>query len=209
MKCFDKVTVNVKALHVDEPTTVSGGYTKQDIVVADSVASARLTLWQADIGKISEGSCYRLNNLVVCTYQQRNYLSMPKEGATIVEIDNIGEVVEDSTGGSYETVEDAEVIGVQHLEAYPTCIACKHKVELKTETLGICIICNMHQRTEKCQKKSAKLVLSSGTDYYNLTAFGTNVIDIAEKDVAPDSLLSASPFTLTYDGSVITSVPRS
>ena len=52
---------------------------------------------------------------------------MPKHGATIMEIDDIGAVKDDVSDGS-TTVYDAEVVGVPLLESYPACFGCKSKV---------------------------------------------------------------------------------
>jgi hypothetical protein len=66
----------------------------------------------------------------------------------------------------------------------------------------------MQQCIDRCHKHLyAKVVISSGTDYLTLNAFGSNVVDIAqEDDVTLESLLCAAPYTLSHDLQVITSV---
>ena len=68
---FEKVTVTIKAIHLEEPVKVAGGLQKQDVTIADSHGAAKLTLWEADIGKISENKSYQLSNVIVHTYQQQ------------------------------------------------------------------------------------------------------------------------------------------
>lgn len=120
---FDTVSVDVKVLYVGEPVMVSGGIKKQDVTVADFTTAAKICLWQSDVGKMIEGKSYRLSNVVVRCYQSSKYLSVPKEGATIVEVANLGDVAEDDLAQNFVTVRGAEVIGVLKLEAYPACIA--------------------------------------------------------------------------------------
>jgi hypothetical protein len=42
---------------------------------------------------MTEGKSYKLSNVVVWSYQNAKYLSMPKENVSLVEIGNIGEVL--------------------------------------------------------------------------------------------------------------------
>jgi len=52
-------------------------------------------------------------------------------------------------------------------------------------------------------------MISAGSSYLTLIAFGSNVCDIAQReDVTAESLLSASPFQMTYENNVITSIHR-
>ena len=51
---FQRVTVEVKAVQVEEPTEVSGGKKKQDVLVGDSTATARFTVWEGEIGTMVE-----------------------------------------------------------------------------------------------------------------------------------------------------------
>jgi ssDNA-binding replication factor A large subunit len=82
---------------------VSGGLSKQDVTIADATAAARLTLWESDVHSVREGRSYELSNLVVRSYLGDKYLSMPKEGAQIKEIDDIGDVHEDDEAEQYIT----------------------------------------------------------------------------------------------------------
>ena len=157
------------------------------------------------------GNSYRLTNIIVRSYQQVKYLSMPKEGATIVQIEDIGKVADADTAENYITITTAEVVGVQRLDMYSACLACKAKVSPTSEILGSCSKCDMVQRIDRCKKQlSAKLIIADGAEYITLNAFGSNVMDIAQQEVVTiEGLLAASPFSVTYDNNVITSIGRS
>ncbi len=207
---YDKVSIRAKVVRVDQPVKVSGNLTKQDLALADATGSIKLTLWQDKIGSIEQGTSYHFTNMVVRTYLHTKYLSMPKEGASIDKIEDIGSVADDDLPETDTTIRSAEVIGVASLDNYNACLSCKGKVDGLDDTLGSCTKCSMTQRLNKCKKQlRAKLYISSGEDYFTLQAFGSNVSDIAGKqDVTTHALLHAQPFTLTHDSNVITSVTR-
>ena len=149
---FDRVSLAAKVLNVAEPSKVSGDLTKQDITIADRTAAARMTLWEADIEHMKEGKSYKLTNFVVRTYQGSKYLSMPKEGANLDEIADIGEIAADDIPENVVTAHDVEVIGVQTLDSYPSCVACNSKVEptLTDDQIACCTKCNVVQCIDKC-----------------------------------------------------------
>ena len=210
-KCnFDKVTFSAKAIRVDDPIHIAAGKTKQDVIVADASSTARVTLWESDIGKLTQDESYKFTNLVVRTYNREKYLSLPREGASIQKIEDIGDVDENETEDTATTVYGAQVLSAS-LDKYCVCLSCKKKVMPTTEHLGRCTSCSALQRLDKCTTQmSAKLVLSSGTDYLTLLCFGSNLSDIVqEKAITEANLIEAPPFTLTYDINVITRVRRS
>ncbi len=158
------------------------------------------------------GNSYRLEDAVVCSYQGNKYISVPKNGATITKIEDIGDVDEEDLADNTFTVKDAEVIGVQSLGTYWACVACKSKVTPSTTGISSCSKCGLAQRTDHCKEElSAKLYTSTGNgaEYLTLNIFGNNVRDIAQKnDITVESLLCAKPFTLVHDQNVITNIER-
>ena len=62
---------------------------KQDVIVVDGSGSGKCVVWEENIGSLKEGECYLLKNVVVREYGSK-YLSMPKEGCSIVPIEDIG-----------------------------------------------------------------------------------------------------------------------
>jgi hypothetical protein len=67
---------------------------KQDIVVADATATARLTVWE-EVGSLEEMQSYKLSGIMVREYSGKNFLSTSKENSTITKIDDIGPVVDE------------------------------------------------------------------------------------------------------------------
>ena len=89
---FLKVSTEVKVLvQKREPIYVSTGKMKQDVIVADHTSTMKVNLWE-DYVDFMEDKSYSLTDFVVREYNCRQYLSMPKEGATIAPIEDIGQV---------------------------------------------------------------------------------------------------------------------
>jgi len=181
-----------------DPVKVSGKLQKQDITIADWTCS-KVDAVEADVRQMAEGKSYRLSSVVARSCQGSNYLSMPKEGASLAELPDIGDVAEVDVGELCTTIVDAEVAGIISLGLYSACIACRSKVTATTNKLGQCMKCNMLQ---KCKKQlSANLLIwhCSASQFLTLQAFGTNVSDIAQsKDVTAELLLEAPPFIYPY-----------
>ena len=135
---YDRVTVMAKVAKRKQPVSVSGGLTKQDIVLADATGIATLTLWETDVDSVTDDLSYKFSNIVVREYQGRKYLSLPKQDASMENIPDIGEVCEDDLDFEEDTltVHGAEVIGVLNLQTFPACIVCKCKVETTAANLG-------------------------------------------------------------------------
>ena len=66
---YQRVSVEVKALHVEDVMEVSGGKRKQDIISGDSSGCTRLTVWEGEIGKVEEDESYRLSGMMVQEYR--------------------------------------------------------------------------------------------------------------------------------------------
>ena len=83
------------------------------------------------------------------SYRGKKHLSYPPSGASYEEIDDIGEVMDESDDlDSNDTpVEDVKVIGVYQLERVYSCINCKKgTIEVsKNQQLGTCKLCKMAQ----------------------------------------------------------------
>ena len=77
---------------------------------------------------------YLWHNMMVRSYQQSKYLSVPKEDASIAEIGDIGAVAEDDLPEDFVRVEGVTV-GVLSLQSYLSCLQCKCKVDVGDEAL--------------------------------------------------------------------------
>lgn len=213
---FQKITVDVKVVVVNEPVTVTGGKTKQDLVVADSTSTARLTLWEEKVHSMDLDQSYTLTNVVVRKYQDKKYLSFPRNGSSVDAIDDIGHVIE------YDPEDDDEqsrelrkpvVVAVQLFDTYKSCLICKARVECTSPPLGRCTKCSMLQRIDHCgEQVSAKLILQEANSptTKTLSGFGSLLQQLARGEVTAETLLNCPPLTtLTYNkNGVITGVQR-
>lgn len=57
------VSVEVKVVGVEEPTIVGSGLKKQDILIWDSTGTARLAVWEKEVGRMEKDGSYRLGGL--------------------------------------------------------------------------------------------------------------------------------------------------
>ena len=220
---YQKVSTDVKVLVKREPIFVSTGKMKQDVIVADHTSTMKVTLWEDYVNVMEEDKSYSLTDFVVREYNYRQYLSMPKEGATVKPIEDIGEVDRPEDDSDYELVgsqiSNAQIIGVPQLDSYKMCLKCKARVEALTVPLGRCSKgdCAMMQRYDLCSEQlSARLLVlhhSSTSDnkfYKSLQAFGSVVQRLAGvedgEEVTVDDLLNTPPFkSISYnDKNVVT-----
>lgn len=113
---------------------------------------------------------------------------MPRAGAVITPIDNIGDVVQPVSEDITSTeIFNVEIIGVPQLDCYKACLKCKARVEPLTAHLGKCskLGCAMMQRYDRCSNHlSAKLMVAwddneLGTCTQLLFAYGKIVSGIA------------------------------
>ena len=101
------------------------GKQKQDVIIADHSSTAKLILWEEQIGSLQEYASYRLENLVVREWGGAKYLSMAKDTKKF-QIDDIADVktVEDD----HKTIQDVHVV----LQC-PSLTATKHAYAAKLE----------------------------------------------------------------------------
>ena len=219
---FEKVSTIVKVISKKVPILVAGGKKKQDVLVGDQTSTIAVSLWENYVDTLSQNESYCLQNFVVREYNMKKYLSMPREGATVLQIEDIGDVEQQDSDSEFEHVDsqlcDAQIIGVPQMDSYSACMQCKARVEPLTPPLGRCskVGCGMLQRFDLCDNQiSVKLlVLYRTTDsdaklYKGLHAFGSTVgklAGVSDRPVQANDLLSTTRFqTILYnDNNVIT-----
>lgn len=100
-----------------------------------NTASATLTVWEMDVGKIVVGSSYQLNCFYLRIFKGKRCPSWPPSRASTYEIADIGQVVEDESDTldvKGERLDAVVVISVHELQIYYWCIFCKKgNVEVK------------------------------------------------------------------------------
>ena len=211
--------MDIKVALANDPLRVTGGKTKQDIVISDDTSTARLTLWEDRVNTMFDGDSYALRNVVVRQFRGTKYLSMAKSGSTITGTDDIGATIEydpECDDLQRRELQQCIIIAVLSLDTYKACLSCKARVEATEQSLGICSKCSLMQRIDKCvDQLSAKLMLQeqNGT-ITTLSAFGTllqqmSMVPVAT-DVTQETLLKAPPLqTITYnDKNVATGIKR-
>ena len=134
---FQKVTVSIKVCEVKDPITISDK-SMQDVYVADKNFTARVALWEDNIGIMLQGRSYTLKNFVVRVFQSIKYLTMGGEGAELIPINDIGSVAQQHSADpdSEVVLHDVTIVGVLHLDTLRACLNCKGRVEPQTPPLG-------------------------------------------------------------------------
>ena len=220
---FQRVSVTIKALRVDDPQQIPTGKIKQDIIIGDSTGTTRLTLWEEEIGSMDEDSSYQLKGVTVRQFRGKRFLSTSKGVSCIIKADDIGSVDEqeeedyDISDSTTSTVKNAQIVGVLDMQTYSSCVKCGSKVipDEDDDDLCECVKCKMTQCQEFTQKQlSVRIMLQSQTQQVVLRAFGKSITDILQTPnidptkVTKSMLLRAEPFSLAYSGGIIQSTRR-
>ena len=214
---FDLVTVSAKIGKASEKIEVKPGLFKQDLGISDTTATARLTIWQETIDRLTVGTSYTLQGLQVRAFNNKKYLSEPKSGFEFSAIEDIQAIAIDSDD------QDERVLNASITGAWVTnnrmCQACKGNIECINDQFGSCEKCNMTQKLDKCaQKLSAKvLVIDGDKKMYLLVPIAMirsiigdpNLSDDTASSTVESELLSAKPFNFTYTcNNVISSINK-
>ena len=190
---YERVTVLAQVIKVTDPKKV----TKREVTIADSTEAAILTLWGADINKVSLANSYQFHRVVVCTYG-KHQLSFPKCGATIMPIKDLEDVMDDSFDLDDDSqLDGAQVIGIHQLELIITCISCKNGGVKKTSTTtGTCQQCATVQKLKK-EKPTCKLFIEAGDKHLTVQTNEDILTAIVEPNkITCKNLLSSRPFNL-------------
>ena len=73
--CIKRISLMANVLHIDQPVQV---LTKQDVIIADSTASAKLTLWEGNPNILNGGQSYQFKSVTVRFYKQEKISPFPK-----------------------------------------------------------------------------------------------------------------------------------
>jgi hypothetical protein len=211
---FNRVICRALVTKQSEPQKVGGGKTKQDVTIKDATGSATLTLWENDVGSLKVGDSYQFNRVVVRTFKNKTYLSLPPSGATIEPIDDLGDVSEtdDSDEGVDEVLLGAKIIGVHQLEHLYICLQCKKgKLSSQQGNIATCDLCNTTQELHST-KQTAKLFLEGDdiTQHVTIRAYQDMLQAITgDNPITAQNLLTAPKFDASYnDYHVLTGVTR-
>ncbi len=194
---YEKTSANVKVIKAKEPTVVKSlGKRVQDIIVADATGTSRCTIWENDVGSLSEGKSYELKRFIIREFENKKYLSKGQEGS-FKEIKDIGPTEIYMEPVTEFTIEKAEIVAVQQLDKFRSCLRCKARVEPLRNNLGRCSKedCQMLQKYTTCPEQMiAKLMIQAGPDVLTLTV--TDKITMEKicgigREISEEALLQA------------------
>ena len=218
---YERVTVEGKAVELNEAKEVSGGKHKQDVVIGDSSGSTKLTLWEEEIGKVVEGKSYRFTAMMVREFKGKKFLSTSKVDSIISEIEDIGEIILDEEESEIDDdelikVHNVKVIGVNRLTVYTACIKCNSKVEvdIDDEEVGECTKCKVIQSVEECKQNISALLIFKASDgsVMSLQVYDQALLDIIEKHdctaVTAKMLIKAKTFSMQHRNGRVQSIWR-
>ena len=208
---FQKVSVNVKVMCEKEVQQVKGGLQKQEYIIADPTGTSMITTWEDNIGILQEGSSYKLSGLLVRTFSNKKYLSIPKDNSfKMTSIDDIGEVDDLAELENERKMTGAVIVGIKYFDSYDGCYSCNGKIMPSSDVLGDCSRCGTTQRLDRSKKMaSAKMDFESEGVIRNLTAFSPILDEMCQESVTKAALLSCEPFDLEYsEKNIITSISR-
>ena len=120
-------------------------------------------LWQQQVDVLREECSYKLSNVTVRSFNGAKtvrsfngakYISLG-ESSEIQEIENIGDVVVESTftGFGELKVVKGEIVAVISSETYTSCKNCNAKVLESSRNIVECGKCNTKMKVSKCGKK--------------------------------------------------------
>ena len=136
---------------------------KQDVAIGDNSGTSKVTLWEEHVDSFLVECSYRFENFIVKECASQKYLSMPRVGAKINPIHDLGDVAEPARADATSMeICNVEIIGVPQLDSYKVCLKCKAHVEPLTPPLGRCskLGCSVMQRYDRCPNQlSSKLMV--------------------------------------------------
>ena len=208
--------MRVKVIDIREAKNVGKNLTKQEVIIADKTGNTILTLWESDIDTLKIAESYHVTKLNVRIFCGSYTLSFPKIGASITNIDDIGEVMETQEDPSEPFMDGVSIVGVKDVVTFKTCISCSAKITMSQSVVQeniTCTKCNTAQFVAKCSLKvMAKLLLEGpNVSIITLVAYEDMLTNILPPDteLSAETLLKSKPFNVTYNSfHVITSVYR-
>lgn len=123
---YQVVNIMVKVVKRKEPVEVKPGLIKQNFTIADSSGRVELVLWQDDVDKLTVGESYKIEQLMVRSYDGLKFVTPPKSGQwSLDKCDDIicDEVIVEEFEGN--VMVNAFVAGVMQVEMKVSCLHCK------------------------------------------------------------------------------------
>ena len=125
---YTKVDFKAKVITVKTPMTVGHDVKKtiQKVIIADTIKTATLQLWEEDINTLEEDTLYHFTNITVGEFYHKKYFTFTTESSAvpIPDITNVAEH-EDDMQMSYNAskeCDDAIVVGVTNFQQNAKCL---------------------------------------------------------------------------------------
>ena len=201
-----RVTLKIAVLKVKDPTTLSIGKRKQELVIADSTGHTTLALWEEDIDMLEELRSYQLNRVLFHMYNGNWEVSFPSFGASFEEIPDLEDVDilgfdDDQEEQDSTFIEKCCVVGVKEVEHVHACISCKRSIKSDiTDTKATCDICGTYQLLKQ-PKTTAKLYIEPKSGQLIVLRANGDVLQqiLSDRPFTCDNLLEVSVFNLTHN----------
>lgn len=217
---FQRVTIEAaKVMQVDEVTSLDDGRQCQNVVIADSTGNTRLTLWQSHVNCVELHKTYKLINMTVNTFANKNYIYTSRDNAVIQPTDHeLSDIASETfyyPQSTTTTLSNAMIIAIPSFISQKLCLtpSCDGHIIPESSKIGRCSICKMAQRLNMCKHQlSAKLQILSGTTKVQLFAYQqilTKMTELPPEMITEDALLNTETFTVSYNNRmIITSVSK-
>ena len=216
------ITVKAKVIHIYPPqqqvSNKGQHYTMQDVIIADSTNSVKLTLWEDFVGTMEKEQSYLIKNVKVRRFNGQRYLNTPaREGCMLQEVEPLeGPLADVNIPQLLTTIDvEAEIIGVNNFLNSFTCCGCPSSFTPEGDAIVYnCKKCGIANKLSKCQKTlSVRLLLETASvpprkvyvtvkNYQAIKLAQLAQIDpktCSKKDFVT-ALLSLPVLKLTYDG---------
>ena len=201
MDNYARVNVDVKVQSVSS-STEAAGKRMQQVTVADSTGTTSVTLWENDIGLLRIRHSYSLEGFLVRLFGHKRYLTMGRQGSTVIDIDDLGEVaLPDAFPEDESRIYQAKVVAIVSQDCYSVCLRCSSRVDPITPPYSRCTSCQMIQLMSACKEfESAKLMfLGDSEQMITLTAVGSTLLEMSEFDTSEKSLMSLRFSKITFN----------
>ena len=107
---YARVSVNLRVQKLADLETVCTGKQKQDVYVVDRSSTAKVTLWEEQVGILHDQTSYKMENFVVREFGGTKYLSMGSE-SKVIPIEEIKDAK--TVAKDYESMlEGAQIVAV-------------------------------------------------------------------------------------------------
>ena len=166
--------------------------------MADSTGNITLTLWEQNIGILTQNKSYQLNRFQIHQYRGKNELTFPLFGAEIIDLVDVSLPFVENNVTNLHSV---SIIGVNKLDTTFTCINCKTLHCDLSDIITHCEHCGTKQKLRN-HKISARLFLEDASaQSYQLRAHNEILFNIApdSSTITAEVLLEAPPFDVAYD----------